>query len=135
MDMMFPHTVTLYNKYLGGNTERWQRIVLRGVYWDSSKGRTIRENGLSADNGLVLIIPFSVAVDGDYCKPKEFASLTDRTGKWTLASGDMVVLGDIEYEVERSTKELQRFDDLLTISYVDTRDYGGNMAHWEVTGK
>ena len=47
----------------------------------------------------------------------------------------MVVLGDIEYEVERSTKELQRFDDLLTISYVDTRDYGCNMAHWEVTGK
>ncbi len=52
-----------------------------------------------------------------------------------LASGDMVVLGDIGYEVERSTKELQQFDDLLTISYVDTRDYGSNMAHWEASGK
>lgn len=134
MDMM-PHTVTLYNKYLDGNTEKWKRTVLRGVYWDSSKGRTIRKNGVSADNGLMLIIPFSVAADGDYIKPKEFASLTDKAGKWTIANGDMAVLGDIGYEIERSTKELQKFDDLLTISTVDTRDYGGGMAHWEVTGK
>ena len=47
----------------------------------------------------------------------------------------MAVLGDIGYEIERSTKELQKFDDLLTITTVDTRDYGGGMAHWEVTGK
>ena len=92
---MMPHTVTLYNKYLDGNTEKWKRTVLRGVYWDSSKGRTIRKNGVSADNGLMLIIPFSVVADCDYIKPKEFASLTDKTGKWTIASGDMVVLGDI----------------------------------------
>lgn len=132
--MMFPHTVTLYNKYLEGNTERWKRTVLQGVFWDSSRGRTVRKNGVSADNGLVLIIPFSVSADNDYCKPKEFTSLTNKVEKWTLASGDTIVLGDIGYEIERSSKELHRFNDVLTISHVDTRDYGGSMAHWEVTG-
>lgn len=132
---MFPHTVTVYNKYLDGNTERWKRTVLRGVYWDSSKGRTVRKNGASPDNGLVLIIPVSVAAEGDYCKPKEFAALSDKSRKWTLASGDMAVYGCTDYEIQRSTKELQKFDDLLTISDVDTRDYGGGMAHWEVSGK
>lgn len=132
---MFPHTVTLYNKYMDGNTERWKRTVLRGVFWDSSRGRTVRKNGVSADNGLVLIIPLSMAAGGNYCKPKEFAALADKAGKWTLASGDTVVLGDTGYDIERSTKELQRFDDVLTITCVDMRDYGGCMAHWEVTGK
>lgn len=132
---MFPHTVTLYNKYLDGNTERWKRTVLRGVFWDSSRGRTVRKNGVSADNGLVLIIPLSVAAGGDYYAPKEFATLADKSGKWTLCGGDIVALGDTGYDIERSTKELQRFDDVLTIFCVDMRDYGGGMAHWEVTGK
>ena len=132
--MMFLHTVTLYNKYLDGNTERWKRAVLRGVFLDSSIGRTIRRNGVSADNGLVLLIPFSVSAGGDYFKPKDFAALADKSRKWTLASGDSVILGDTGYEIERSSKELHRFNDVLTISHVDTRDYGGSMAHWEVTG-
>lgn len=133
--MMFPHTVTLYNKFLEGNAEKWQRTVLRGVFWDSTQGRTVRKNGVSSDDGLVLVIPFSVGADGAYCKPKEFAALGTKTGKWTLAAGDAVVLGDVGYDVERSTKELQCFDDKLVIGHVDTRDYGGGMAHWEVSGK
>lgn len=135
MDLMFKHTVTVYNRYLDGDTERWQRTVLRGAFWDSVKGRTLRLRGASATDGLMLIVPFSVDCEGTYCKPKEFAALADKTGKWTLSGGDTVVLGDTGYEVDRSAKELQKFDDRLTITQVDTRDYGGGMAHWEVSGK
>ncbi len=129
---MFPHTVTIYNKYLDAATEKWQRTVLRGVFWDSSKGAVVRKTGVSSADGLMLIIPMSIT---GYVKPKEWTALSDRTGSWTLKSGDTVILGNISYEVVRSSKELQQFDDVLTISNVDTRNFGGGMSHFEVLGK
>lgn len=129
---MFPHTVTVYNKYLDGTAEKWQRTVLKGVFWDSSKGATVRKTGVSSADGLMLIIPMTIP---GYKKPKEWAALADKTGSWTLQNGDTVILGDISYEVVKSSKELQQFDDVLTISNVDTRNYGGGMSHFEVSGR
>ena len=129
---MFPHTVTVYNKHMDGSTEKWQRTVLSGVFWDSSKGAVVRKTGIASADGLTLIIPMVIP---GYMKPKEWTSLANKTGFWTLQEGDTVILGSIEYEVVRSSKELQQFDDVLTITNVDTRNYGGGMSHWEVTGK
>ena len=130
---MFNDTVTVYNKYTESNVERWQRTVLSGVFWDSSKGATVRKTGVSSADGLMLII--SIEITG-YRKPKEWASLSDKTGTWTLQSGDVAILGEIDYEVVRSSSELaKKFDDVLTINNVDTRNYGGDMSHFEVTGK
>ncbi len=130
---MFPHTVTVYNKYLDGKTEKWQRTVLRGVFWDSSKGAVVRKTGVSSADGLMLMIPMSIP---GYTKPKEWAALEDKAGSWTLQSGDTVILGEIDYEVVKSSSELARqFDDVLVISNVDTRNYGGGMSHFEVSGK
>jgi hypothetical protein len=70
-----------------------------------------------------------------YMKPKEWIALTDKAGSWTLQEGDTVILGDISHEVVRSSRELLDYDDVLTISNIDTRNYGGGMSHWEVTGK
>lgn len=130
---MFPHTVTIYNKYTVAQEERWQRTVLRGVFWDSTKGAQLRKAGVASADGLTLIIPQSV-VPG-YIKPKAWAELADKVGRWTLQSGDIVIKGEVAHEVERSTKELLGYDDLLTITAVDSREYGGDMAHWEVTGR
>ncbi len=134
---MFPHTVTVYNKYLDAGTEKWQRTVLKGVFWDSSKGATVRKTGVSSADGLMLLIPMGVTVPSgrQYTRPKEWAVLTDKTGYWTLQSGDTVILGEIGYEVVKSSKELLAYDDVLNISNVDTRSYGGNQSHWEVSGK
>ncbi|HWQ76558.1 MAG TPA: DUF6751 family protein [Syntrophomonas sp.] len=130
---MFPHTVTVYNKYLDGTTEKWQRTVLRGVFWDSSKGAVVRKTGVSSADGLMLLIP--MAIPG-YVKPKAWAALADKTGTWTLQSGDIVILGAIDYDVVKSSKELQQqYDDVMTVTNVDTRDYGSGMRHWEVSGK
>lgn len=132
---MFNDTVTIYNKYLDGTTEKWQRTVLSGVFWDSSKGAVVRKTGISSADGLMLIVPMDVKPGRTYVKPKAWEAMADKTGAWTLQSGDTVILGDISYEVVKSSKELQQFDDVLTISNVDTRNYGGGMAHFEVSGK
>ena len=133
--MMFPHTVTIYNKYKSGNTEKWQRTVLQGVFWNSSKGAVIRKTGVASADGVQLIIPFTADQNKAYCKPQEFAKLQDKSNHWTLQSKDMIVKGILDYEIAKSSSELAQFDDVLMVSNVDTRDFGGNLAHWEVSGK
>ncbi len=132
---MFNDTVTIYNKYSDGNIEKWQRTVLTGVFWDSSKGAILRKTGASSDDGLMLLMPRDVNATGKYLKPKEWAALADKSECWTLQSGDSVILGDIDHEIVKSSKELQQFDNLITISLVDTKGFGDDMAHWEVSGK
>lgn len=45
MDMsMFPDAVTLYNKYVEENAEKWKRTVLTGVYWNDIEGGRPAEN-------------------------------------------------------------------------------------------
>jgi hypothetical protein len=127
---VFPHTVTIYNK---DKTEHYHRKVISGVLWDSNRGAVARKTGSTAADGLMLIIPFNA--DKTYLKPKEWEVLTDKSSNWTLQPKDIVILGSIGYEVIKSSKELIQFDDVLTISSIDTRDYGGNMGHFEVAGK
>ena len=133
--MMFPHTVTIYNKYKDGTVEKWQRTVIRGVFWNSSKGAVIRKTGVASADGVQLIIPFAADKNKAYVKPQEFAQLSDKSGHWTLQSKDLVIMGDINYDVIKSSSELAQFDDMIVISNVDTRDFSGNLAHWEVSGK
>lgn len=128
---MFPHTVTIYNK---DSTGQYHRKVISGVFWDSSKGSVMRKTGSTAADGLMLIIPFNA--DKTYLKPKEWGALTDKSTNWTLQSKDIVVLGDITYEIVKSSSELSKlYDEVLTISNIDTKGYGGDMSHFEVTGK
>lgn len=130
---MFPHTVTVYNKYKDGTTEKWQRTVLYGVLWDAVKGATVRRTGVTSADSLQLIIP--MAGRRGYRPPKEWAGLTDKSGFWTLQSGDMVALGALEYEIVKSSSELRDFDHVLTITSVDTKNFGGPLRHWEVSAR
>ncbi len=134
---MFNDTVTVYNKYKGSDgAEKWQRTVLYGVFWNAIKGAVMRRTGVSSADSVQLIIPVSVrASRAEYKRPKEWAGLTNKTGYWTLQSGDTIIKGRIEYDVVRSSKELLDFDDVLTITSVDTKAFGNGMDHWEVSGK
>ncbi|MFV0517247.1 MAG: DUF6751 family protein [Aminipila sp.] len=129
MVLVFPHTVTIYNR---DKEEHYHRTVITGVLWDSSKGAVVRKTGVSSVDGLQLIIPMSAQ---GYLKPSDWLELANKTVHWTLQPRDVVVLGKIEYEVVKSIKELQQFDDMLTISNIDTKKFGSNLDHWEVSGK
>ena len=39
---MMNDTITVYNKYLASNVERWKRTVLSGVYWNAVHGGGLR---------------------------------------------------------------------------------------------
>ena len=49
-----------------------------------------------------------------------------------IADGDMILKGASDYEIIKSTKELANAH---RVSNVDIKDFGGSMAHYEVTAK
>lgn len=125
---MFKDAVTVYNKYLEDETEKWKRTVLTGVYWNDVEGAVLRRTGAVSDCSVVVVIPKRAG----YQKPKVWA--VDRTG-WTLQPGDTIVKGRVQTEIRRSISKELDCDDVRIITSVDDKDFGGGMAHWEVAGK
>lgn len=131
---MLNDVITIYNKYVDTGVEKWQRAVLYGVFWNAIKGATVRKTGVQNVDSVQIIIPKSARAG--YISPKIWAALADKSDTWTLQPGDTIVKGALDVEIVKSAaKELQAYDDVLTITSVDTKDFGGGMAHFEVSGK
>ncbi len=127
---MFPDTVTLYNKYMEDNTEKWKRTVLEGVYWNDIEGAVLRKTGAASSSNATVIIPLSIR---GYQKPKEWRKY--RSG-WTLQPGDYICRGQINIPIALSAaKELSGFDDVRSIVSADCKQFGSGMDHLEVTAK
>lgn len=133
---MFPHTFTVYNKYLEAGAEKWAPpMVITGVLWQAAYGANYRKTGQSDTDILTLIIPKVIPAAASYVPPEAWRALPDKTGKWTLAKGDIIVKGICDIVIQRSSKELAGQDDTAVITKVDFKDFGGSMAHWEVGAK
>ena len=129
---MMNDTVTIYNKYMASNVERWKRTVLSGVYWNAVHGSVLRKTGAASADSVVVIVPRSLP---GYTKPKAWNALPDKSGSWTIQAGDTIVKGCITPEIARSAaKELSGYDDVLTVTTVDNKDFG-RLAHLEVSGR
>lgn len=124
---------TIYNKYLVGRVDTYQRVQISDVHWEQRHAREANQ-----DNDFTLVfIPF--ARGGDYLAPRVWQVLPTKTGSWTLQIGDVIVKGLISDNLTPAftLSDLKRtYDDVLVIASVDTRDYGSsNLQHWEVTAR
>lgn len=135
MGVLFKNAdITIYNHYFDGDVDKYQRTVIKGINWQSKRKATSSRytrsiNGLASDDSVLIFIDNLP----NFKKPKEFLRLSDKTGYFTLAPGDKVVKGELDYEISatNSVKKLeQQYDDVLTIlgcSYLS--------GHMEVEGK
>jgi hypothetical protein len=112
--IVFAHDLTVYA--LRNNT--WERTVVNGVFWDSVKAVNILKSGLAGADSAKIIIPYD-AMSSD-----------------VIQIGDKLVKGVQTYEIISKPAELnERFTDMVTVTSVDFKDFGGCMKHWEVGGK
>ncbi len=132
---MFNDTCTVYNKYIDGKIEKWQRTVLNGVFWDEVRGSNFRKTGVENADSVFILVPKFVGVDKQFLPSQEWQSLEDKTGSWTLQPGDTIIKGGITYEIIKSSKELEQFDECYKITKVDGKLFNSSMAHWEVGAK
>ncbi len=132
---MFNDICTVYNKYTEAGVEKWQRTVLNGVFWDGVQGCNFLKTGIESADSVFILIPTAVEADKAYLKPKQWTILANKSLNWTLQPGDTIINGNISYEVVKSSKELEQFDDCLKITKVDSKNFGSSMDHWEVGAK
>nr|DAO89015.1 MAG TPA: hypothetical protein [Caudoviricetes sp.] len=146
---MFPHVVTVYNTYVETDPSTLEETtanhitVLRGVLLDASKGSNVTKSGLEKADAVNLYIPFSVeAVDGvtgiqrKYVGPVEFWKADDKSDLWTLsvARDSFFIKGEAIHPDWTVQTIEAAYDGVYDITKVDEKDFGGEMAHWEVGG-
>lgn len=133
--MMFNDTCTVYNKYVDNGVEKWHKTVLTGVFWDSVRGSNFRKTGLENADSVIIMISKNVVTYKQYKAPKEWQSLTNKANYWTLQPGDTIIKDRIGYEVIKSSRELEQFDECYKITKVDYKNFNSSMDHWEVGAK
>ncbi|MBX3046981.1 MAG: hypothetical protein KF698_08305 [Anaerolineales bacterium] len=140
--MMTNADLTLYNQYIEDRKPRFQRVQLKGVMWENRKARNVLASGgnIAADQAAIYI---PMAIPG-YQSPKAWRAGQDESGDedvltWTLQTGDIVVRGLVEDELtdEFGPAALKaKYDDVLSVSSVDTMEAGSEaMHHWQVGAK
>ncbi len=147
---MFPHTVTVYNFHSEETpASGFQRTtasyitVLRGVFLETSKARSVGQSGAEGADTATLYIPFSApAVDGvtgmtqRHVNPPMFRRAEDKAALWTLSTGGECFF--VKGEAVHPDWDIQRIEaaygDVYRVTRVDEKDFGGDMAHWEVGG-
>lgn len=125
---MFPHTITLYNKYESDDyTSGYQRTVLTGVLFVSSKGTNADTTGMKDADAVKITIPFGGHTG--YLSPIDWDK--SRVGHWTLREGDIVVKGSVaDEDIDPETLKA-KYSDVCQITTTDTFDFGG-LQHWKV---
>lgn len=130
---------TLFNQYKNYETNAVEihRTLLNAVHWENNKATNVLTSGISQADSTCVMIWFSVEAEGKtYLPPKQYAALPpDQVGKhWTLAQQDRLVKGNVPDAPINDV--VAQNDDVITITSVDTMDYGSPaMQHWEVSGK
>lgn len=130
--------ITIYNRYFDVETrlDKYQRTVLRGVFWDHKEAVNTIKSGLESADKIFIAIPFSVDTTKEYIKSKGFEKLENKTNYYTLQEGDRVVKGVIDFEINGKVSDLDKEYEAYTITSVDTKDFGSpHLRHWEVGAK
>jgi len=133
---------TIYNKFVISGSEHYQRTEISAVEWQNRKQANVIKSGLLAADSVTVYVSFTVG--DDYLKPKAWQALSVKTGKWTLAIGDVIVKGIVTDEIHDAvvnppsaaftmTDLKAKYDDVVTIKSVDTMDMGSLlMRHWQI---
>jgi hypothetical protein len=131
--MLTNSDITIYNKYRVASVDTYQRTTVVDVAWEQRHARSKQDS----DDLATVFIPMLSA--RNYLKPKEWQALSNKSGRWTLQVGDVIVKGLVDDELTAIftlTNLKNAYDDVLVVSSVDTRDYGSpSMQHFQVGAK
>ena len=126
--------ITIYNRYYDNSlgADRYQRTIIKGVNWQSKRTGTVSDKGLLlADSTIIFIDKLD-----NYISPKRFSKLEplERDEYFTLASGDKIVKGEVEFEITgvkpyRVADLETEFDDVIDIKSINELS-----GHFEVEG-
>lgn len=113
--------ITVFNKSVANDGNRWIRRPVRDVFWQETKKMSVGSDGFVSADITTVFIPFSSAPD------------------LVVRKGDIIARNVIIFEIDESEKLSNlkalrhKYNDVMTVMSVSKRDYGTpEMRHWEV---
>lgn len=132
--------LTLYNIYYNPSTkaDTYFRTVIKDIAWENRKAiNVLASGGNQAVDKAIIYIP--MLRGDDYIWPKAWQILADKTAKWTLQEGDLLVKGSVSDELSSvflPTALAAKYDDMLVITSIDEMDLSSrSLQHWEIGAK
>lgn len=143
-------TVTIYNKDIDPTTQQvsWYRTVIKNCFWKYVNTLyNMGRYGMSTVGVQLEVknVVCRIPKDKRFVDKRTWNSLTNKSDHFTLANGDIIVLGEVDDEIDEYT-EGKRSNDLLTKykaydecieieSYVNNVQTGVGLEHYRVVGK
>ena len=143
-------TITIYNKLVDPTTQRvsWYRTVVKNCFWKCVNNTYIIGRAGVSSTGIQLDtkdIVCRIPQDKRFVEKREWKALADKSNRFTLANGDIIVLGEVddvidEYVSGKHSTDLitkyKEFDACLQIeTYVNNVQTGVGLAHYRIVGK
>ena len=126
---MFPHTITVVNKYTLDSETKYHCTQIDGVFYYKSNNVSKEENGIKNTSKYNCIIPLSAL--NNYVDKKTFDNLEDKSNKFTLKNNDLIILG--ECDGISSASDLKDYEYFPIININDNRYGSGDLQNFEVT--
>lgn len=143
-------TITVYNRLVDPTTQKisWYRTTVKNCFWKYvTNTYTIGRGGISA-SGVTLEtkdVICRIPKDKRFIEKSAWKELSDKSNRFTLAKGDIIVLGEIADTIDEYTAG-QRSTDLITKykengecleieSWVNNVQSGVGLEHYKVLGK
>lgn len=133
-------TVTLYNRRKqvstdGKMAETWVRRVLTDCSWVRTHERVRNDTEVGYTSSVTCRIP----ANADYLPPAEWDALSDPSGKFTLAAGDVLIHGEATEEVSAElpiSKIVERYKRRGAIVVQSAKDNSRNgvLPHYVARG-
>ena len=128
-------TITVFNAKLDTELDKDVYIpsVIKGVSWYCEIVSAV-DDGLKAANKFIVRIPEDADFDEKaYVLPQDYAAANDVSGLFTLASGDIIVKGEVS-ETGLKPKDLHERYEAFTILGVTDNRRAPRAPHWKVVG-
>ena len=106
--------------------------VIQGVSWYSTVRTTVGDKGLLSADTVIVRIPIDADFSGkEYAPPKAYEDSEDISGLFTLANGDIIVMGEVDGSLSPTQIKEQYPDSCIIVGVTDNRR-APNAKHFKV---
>ena len=141
---MFDTNLTIYNVYRDYQNDQreYHRTNLHGVNWQGKNVQNLSNKEIESADYTNVYIPETVVADKGkvFCTPEEWSAKgTDRSGRFTFQKNDIVVLGNIDFDItgEEGAREKDLFERFpaLRVFEITPCFFGAEADHWKIGAK
>lgn len=134
---LFPHTVTIFNKYERDNKVYYSRVILSGVQFVLDEVNARKTTGSSKDDKVTCYIPRNVKANKSYVD--SFTFKNDETVNvdttYTISKEDLIGFGVIDLDGLTINDYRNNRGSLYEITAISDYQFGSNLDNKVIVAK